>query len=290
MARPRKDFSRFDAGKWEDPALDLASDVRFTNDAPQGDEWLRPGFKDAGWKQGSFAVFNFEGAKDGAPLWARRSFTVKPGWLDNGLVRLISGAWVGPHYLTPARLWLNGTELHGFTQERFNEFAVQHLLRPGENVLAMEFKGGEKFIGLCGAVFLNYRKAPEQSLSLNGVWHGLDAKGGAATLRIPGAASVLHPARTLFVPADWKGRYRVRLFLRGERYSILGAWVNGRLVRRHHHHLGSYCDIDVTDFLRFGEENRLELAHGTEFDHRELGQTFNLQVDEARVDLFPAQE
>lgn len=285
----QQDFTAYDSGKWEDPTLDLAENVRFTNEAPQGDAWLKPGFKDDGWLPGRFAPFNFDGGKDGAPLWARRSFTLKPGWRDNGMIRLISGAWAGPHYLTPARLWLNGVMLHDFSQNQFNEYEVQPLLRPGENVVAMEFQKGEKFIGLCGSVFLNYRKPPARSLPLNGKWHGGDGKGGPATLEIPGAATVLHPARAFVVPAEWQGRYRVRFFAKGEPHSILGVWVNDRLVRRHHHHLGRCCDIDITDFLEFGKENRLELAHGSEYNRRALGEAFNFQLDDARIELFPVE-
>ena len=61
------------------------------------------------------------------------------------------------------------------------------------------------------------------------------------------------------VPADWKGlRVRIDFTSRGDR--LLGAIVNGRYVRRHHHRFGDRTDLDITPFVRFGEENDIVLV------------------------------
>ena len=283
-----RDFSVYDSGKWAEPTLDLSDDACFTNTAPEGD-WTAVKFDDSAWTPAPLDVLNFWGAKENTPVWVRKHFTVDPAWLQSGMTRLISGAWSGPQYLNPTRMVLNGKELHGFTKNNFNEFDVTRLLQPGDNVLAYEIKNGEKYTGIVGNVYLNHRQAPEESLSLNGVWEGSDGKGNPAALTIPGSGRVMHPAKSVFIPESWKGKYRIRFYEVGAPYSVLGVWVNGSLVRRHHHHLGRYCDIDITDALKFGAENRLELAFGTEYNGRALKEVHNFEIEEVRLDLFPAE-
>ncbi len=65
----------------------------------------------------------------------------------------------------------------------------------------------------------------------------------------------------MHIPAEWEGKYLVRLYMEGGQHDTAGAMVNGRLARRHHHWFGTRCDIDITRFLRFGEDNRIELFH-----------------------------
>ena len=281
------DLSAYERGKWVDPTLDLEEDARFTNDAVP-ENWLEPGFDDSGWTPAPLDVLNFWGARPGAPVRVRKRFTVNPEYLQGGLVRLISGSWSGPHYLNPARMWLNGKELHGFTSEHFNEFDVGALLRPGENVVAWEFQGKEPYTGFAGNVYLNYRAMPERSLALDGLWTGTGPDGKEVQLQLPGRGKVLHPGQRLIIPAEWRGKYRVYLFLKGAPRSVLGIWVNGRLVRRHHHHLGRYCDLDLTDYLNFGGENTLELAHAGEEFGRLSGQAPDVELETLRLDLYPA--
>lgn len=279
------DFSPYRTGKWKDPIQDLSEDARFTEVKPSG-SWTARQFNDSAWKKAPLDIFQFWGAKENAPLWVRKTFRVNSSWLENGRVRLISGAWFGPHYQTRTRMLLNGKELHGFTKERFNEYDVTHLLNPGENVLAFEISDGEKYSGFAGNVFLYHRAAPECSFDLSGLWTGYDISGKAKNLPVPGKARLIRPAKKLFVPADWKGKYHVRLYLRGTPQSISGAWVNGTLVRRHHHNLGGYGDIDITGALRFGAENTLELAYPPLHQDDKLKE-HDFMLDSARLDLFP---
>ena len=47
--------------------------------------------------------------------------------------------------------------------------------------------------------------------------------------------------------------------MEGNRESIIGGWINGNMVRRHHHGLGEICDIDITNELKFGQYNTIVL-------------------------------
>ena len=43
--------------------------------------------------------------------------------------------------------------------------------------------------------------------------------------------------------------------------GILGVLVNGHWVRRFHHLIGEHFQLNVTPWIRFGEENEIELVN-----------------------------
>jgi hypothetical protein len=291
LATPKVNFQPYREGKWVDPTVDLRFGAALT-DAPQsGEGWAEPGASEAGWTPCSLGVLNFEGAQPGQPVWARKEFSVPAAWLkDGGQTLLVSAAWSGPHYLGSAQMYLNGKMLHDWTQSTYNEFDVSGVLLPGKNVVGFAFKGDAKYQGFSGNVYLYHRAKPLESVDLTAAWSGANAQGEAIALVLPGKGRIKAPTRTVMIPQEWEGKYQVRLYLVGERSSVLGAFVNERLVRRHHHQLGTRGDIDVTNYLKFGEENTFRLAYGNESngpsaDPKDVP-TWDLAV--VRLDLFPA--
>jgi len=286
LAKPAIDFTPYTRGKWADPTLDLSPDARLTSAAPPDAAWTKPGFDDAAWTPCRLGILRFEGPNVGKPLWVRKRFEVPGAWAARGgKTYLVSAAWSGRHYLGAVRLTLNGVLLHDAPGGSYNEFDVTKLLADGENVVGFEFKGGQPVQGFAGNVYLYHRAAPEKSVSLAGVWDATDAAGRPTTLTLPGTGSVNRPTSRVLIPKEWEGRYQVRLTLEGRRESILGAHVNGRLMRRHHHGLGERCDIDITGALRFGTENTLILAPQGE---PQAGRTSEWNIRILLLDLFPA--
>ena len=78
--------------------------------------------------------------------------------------------------------------------------------------------------------------------------------------------------------------------LTGNRESILGVWINGHLVRRHHHGLGERCDVDITRFLHYGQDNDLRLANQNETNGADPQATavLNWDLRSAQLNLYPA--
>jgi hypothetical protein len=282
-----KDFTKYTVGKWAPTAQSLSENARFTNEQP-ADDWTTATYDDSKWHPSPLDMFTFWGAKENGPIWVRKHFDVDPAWLRSGLVRLISGAWDGPHYQTPTRMILNGRELHDFTKRSFNEFDVTKLLKVRDNILAFEIKAAGQYAGIIGDVYLKHRAAPKESFDLSKGWLGTDAKGGPMALAVPGKTTLIQPQRQIFIPKDWEGKYKIRFFETGDPKSIVGVWVNGVLVRRHHHHLGRYCDLDITRHLKYGAENRLELACTGDLHMRlEDKQPYRFEIDSVHLDLFP---
>jgi hypothetical protein len=293
LAKPTIDFTPYTKGRFADPTLDLRDNARFTNAKP-GESWTAPAFDDAKWTPSSLGIFNLNGAKEKQPLWVRRTFEVPAEWQQQGGdIYLVSGAWSGPQYRDKARLYLNGKMMHDFSDgSNFNyqDYLVTRQLQPGKNVVAFEFAGSEKNIGIVGNVFLYHRVPGERSLNLAGRWDGVDAGGKDVSYTIPGTGSVFAPSRTVAIPLEWQGKYRVRLWLEGSKYSVLGAMVNGTMVRRHHHPLSTRCDIDITDQIKFGQDNTLTLIPQDSAGFiRHDGPAPAFEIREARLELFPVE-
>lgn len=290
LETPKLDLRPYRQGKWVDPTVDLRFGASLTNEPQSGAGWAQPGASAVGWKPCSLGVLNFEGAQPNQPVWARREFTVPAAWLtDGGQTLLVSAAWSGPHYLGSAQMYLNGQRLHDWTQSTFNEFDVTAALLPGKNLVGFAFKGDAKYQGFSGNVYLYHRTKPLQSVDLAGAWSGTNDKGAAITLTLPGQGKLKAPTRTIMIPKEWEGRYQVRLYLVGNPYSVLGTFLNDRLVRRHHHLLGTRGDIDITNFLKFGQENTFRLAYGNETNGPSLDPAMpNWDLSVIRLDLYPA--
>lgn len=293
LAQPTIDFSPYTKGKFADPTLDLRPNAKLLVNAPANDDWTKPGFKDDAWKPCELGLLNSYGALPNQPVYVRKTFNVPAEWLSRGgKIYLTSGSWSGPHYLGAARMTLNGKMLHDYTKSSFNEFDVTDLIKgggSGENVLAFTFKGENKYQGFGGNVWLYYAEPATSSVELGGVWRGTE-NGKQAGLTLPGKGRLQMPTRTVFIPKEWEGRYQVRLYMEGQNTSILGAWINDRMLRRHHHSLGSRCDIDITPNLKFGQDNELILTHHNNRARMplETQDADDWDIKILRLDLYPA--
>ncbi len=257
IKQPTIDFSPYRQGKWADPTLNLRRDgaeLSLTD----------PATGNAKWKPCTVSILNFWGAEPNQPVWLRKTFRVPREWLDaGGRIFLVSGAWSGAHYEGSARLSLNGEQLHDWSRKdyTYREFDVTRLLKDADNELMLAFKGDQKYQGIKGEMYLYHWAPPARRVSLAGTWNATDAERTPITVALPGEVKAWDLSRTVFIPEEWRGKYRIRLYMDGNAHATLGAYVNDRQVRRHHHCFDTVGDIDITNFLRFGEENRLDLLH-----------------------------
>jgi hypothetical protein len=257
LKEPTIDFSPYRQGKWADPTLDLR----------QGGAELSladPATGKAEWKPCQVSILNFWGAEPNQPVWLRKTFTVPQEWQDQGgRIFLVSGAWSGRQYEGGARLTLNGTQLHDFSRTGYGneEFDVTKLLNEGSNVVMLQFKGDQKYQGVKGQLYLYHWTPPARRVSLAGNWQGTDVEHKPITVSLPGNVQGWDLTRKVFIPEEWRGKVRVRLYMDGNAHATLGAFVNDRQVRRHHHCFNTVGDLDITNFLHFGEENTLNLLH-----------------------------
>ena len=316
IRKPTRDFSKYYDGEWRDPTQDLKEGwTLFTNrnrhNCPQiantnvavatGSLGVSENAISAQYLQDSktprsesndnpvnpvknipLDCLQFWGWPEGRGAICRKTFDLAaPAWAAAGepgcgvpaSTRLVVGAWVGPNFLSPATIRLNGSNLVERTMGKYLDFDVAALLRPTGNVLEIEFSDaptGTKFTGMNGSIYLYRREAPEMSFAVRP-----DGGGNRASFG-------------LFAPHEWRGRYRVRLYMDGPRGVPKGVRVRDRFARRHHHNFGNITDIDITDLLRFGETNCVDLGANSPAEQPDKTSAETLTT--LRIDLYPERQ
>jgi hypothetical protein len=249
------DFSPYTKGKFADPTVDLRPDARFTNAMP-GENWYQPAYDDSKWTPAPLSSFRFWGAEPGKPLWVRKTFTVPDDWQHGGgQIRLIVGLKGEGSAGDPAEVKLNGKSLHdigGDFADGLADVDATKAVTGGVNVLTLEYQGKSQVQAVMGDVYLYLRREPVKSLPL-----GL------------GVQSVL-------VPKSWEGKYKVMLYLEGERYAINDANVNDHLLMRARP-FAAPAEFNLTAYLKYGAQNTIRIGPGKS--------PADFKV--ARLDLFP---
>ena len=245
-------------GKFADPTLDLRPKARYTNVKPADGKWLESGFDDKAWTESPLSLFRFWGAEPGKPLWVRKTFSIPEAWRKRaGQIRVVSIVGYGP-YSDSATVWLNGVPMDqigsGFSDGHIDVNATK-FLREGENVLAWEFKGEKPIQAFEGEVYLYFRPEPVQSIPLE------------------------VGEQKVFIPKSWEGKYRITLYLEGERYTISQARINGHSLGRGRPYPAP-AEYNLLAYLKFGEDNSIWVNPGKKPE----------DVRISRLDLFPIDE
>jgi len=282
------DLSPISKGRWIDPTLDLKYKWYWTQATPANDDWVKtggafasPGAKPQPW---NLDVFTAIGADTTKPLYARHTFRVKPEWLADGGITHLTAAGQFFDFATWGTRWdlyLNGQLLK---PDGYFRPDVTALLRPGENVLAMKLQpmNGCKYLGIQGSLYLSHARPPAKVVDLSGDWTA-NATGNGPALHFPGKGSGFAPTRMIDVPADWKDKYIVCYYAKGDPGSAIGAIVNetGVVAKRSP---GSDVEVDITPYLRFGEKNMLSML-STAGDQLDVSHDWDLSKVELHLYL-----
>jgi hypothetical protein len=282
------DFSSIDHGRWIDPTVDLKQEWFWTQADQAGDDWTKSGDAfsgtDAKPQPWVLDIFEAVGADSTKPLFARRSFRVKPEWLhDGGTTTLRAqgqffdfGTWG-----TRSQLWVNGQLLKSSFVD------VSSMLKPGENTIAIRLdpQNGCQYLGVQGSLYLSHARPPAKVVDLAGSWMN-DVNGTAAPLTFPGKGSAFAPSRLVDIPADWKDKYIVCYYAEGDPQSAIGAIINrtGVVAKRTG---GPTTEVDITPYLKFGEKNMISML-STGGD--QLDPTHNWDVSKVELHLYPRSE
>jgi hypothetical protein len=284
------DFSSIDSGRWIDPTVDLKQNWYWTQDTPANDDWTKDGGRFASPGGSGSAqpwvldIFTAVGADSTRPLYARRSFHVKPEWIHDGGVTTLRaqgqffdfGTWG-----TRWQLWVNGQLLKSNLQD------VSSMLKPGDNTIAikLEPQNGCQYLGVQGSLYLSHTRPPSKIVDLSGQWTN-DANATGAPLTFPGKGSGFAPTRWVDIPADWKDKYIVCYYAQGDPQSAIGTIVNetGVVAKRTG---GPVTEVDITPYLKFGEKNELSML-STGGD--QLDPTHNWDIAKVELHLYPRSE
>ncbi len=235
--------------------------------------WLHPGFAAEDWREtapGSWKVLRNDLADYKGTALYRRVFQLPKAW---------NGRTVAFYFYTrsaiqdKAEFYLNGkkflefdrskqhNELHGLRGEVITELLNQN----GENVLAVKVTGGSTVLaGVLDNLYCAIDRRFEPSINLNGDWNAFNADLLTSELiKVPAdRVRARYLQRTFAVPAEWKGK---RIFLRLEtpEINISSAVINnrGKGLNGAFPPFGNRTEINISDFVRPGETNTIELWH-----------------------------
>ena len=287
------DFSSISHGRFVDQAVDLKGDWHWT----QGNTPMTGEVPDSSVAEQTpwmLDVYNTKDADPTKPVYAWKTFTVRPEWLaDGGVTKLVAAAVDGDFSTAQREFHLNGQLLQ---KDGFFNPDVESLLKPGKNVLTVKLAvpTQAKYIGALGAIYLTHTKQPVKTIDLSGTWAanppGIgDARDGTGpTVQFPGKASAFLPTRTIAIPADWKDKYIITYYAVGARGSSVGAIVNETgVIRRHDHLYGDETEVDITPFIQWGKTNTIAMLST---GGQSLDETHDWDISKVELRLYPRSE
>jgi len=235
-------------------------------------DWQMPGFDASQWTELSFGKWNplvdRWKSYEGKGLYLAR-FVIPPAWKGK---RIVLRRFALGHPLTFGEsTWtLNGTSLPTsapLLQLQHSVLDVTDQLRPGENVLGVEIRGGftwggKKLSGIGGAISLEPMDALEESVDITGAWEALQADFlGRQSVPMPGKTRAKSLAKEVEIPAAWAGR-DVFLRVTSPNLWMHAVIVNGQTIRPSSLHVKCFAnqeEFNLKPFLQAGRSNRIEL-------------------------------
>lgn len=189
----------------------------------------------------------------------RRSFTVPQNW--KGDVTLTFESNSGSYFAGEGEAYLDGKKIHGKTNSGLDGFTDASLKPGSTHELAFVITSTGTLSGVRGDAWLWLWPEPAARVDLAGEWsESADALRWTGSVRFPGNSSAFAMKRTATIPATFPGVETPHAYLDIDSGGkIIGALVNGRFVRRYHRITTDRFQLNVTPWIRFGEENQIEL-------------------------------
>jgi hypothetical protein len=229
-----------------------------TDEMPQA--WANPTFDDRDWEVMNLRIWNTPKHADVKHAVFRKTFTVPISW-DDGRIELWIHSWNRSTFVDKARVWLDGELIHDWSSRGLRGELYPEVLKPGSaHTLVIEGQGSGTLNGVRGNAWLNYVPDADTSIDLGGIWiPSADVMRDQPAVELPGAfTNALNLRREVFIPEDLEGQNV--MFSMDASGSMIGVIINGTWVRRHHHNIGDYWDINITPLIRFGESNTIEVS------------------------------
>ena len=154
---------------------------------------------------------------------------------------------------------------------------ISDKVKTGEtHLLALEVEGEGFATGIRGNAWLSYIPSPSESIDLSGDWSpSKDALSYGNPIKLPGQWDAFMAKRKIKLDESLAGK-GVYLRIDSENCSLIGALVNGKWLRRHHHVLGQTTLLNISDLLDLGTENEIEIVN---WNGPGKGKILNLSLD-----------
>ena len=220
-----------------------------------------PQLDDAAWPRMRLGIFTIPDYPGVRHALFRKRFTVPAEW-NTGRIALWIQSWNSDTFLDAGRVYLDGQPLGPAARGGIAGSEVAGVLRPGTtHVLAVEISGPEHLpLGARGPAWLAYHPEPAARADLSGLWEiSTDGLRYAPPAALPGPLAGKAARRNVMIEASHADR-NVVVHAVAENYALAGVLINGRFVLRFRHHLVAEINLNITPWVKFGQDNELILV------------------------------
>ena len=217
-----------------------------------------PNYDDSGWTVSRLGAWLIPEELQTHRLFFRKKFTVPKKW-DDGEIDLWLKGWQGEPVMGRARVWLDGEEILKIDNPQ--DMSAQ--LKPGtEHLLAIELMGeNRQIIGFRGNIWLAYLPKPVATIALGGAWTAsADGMKWDKELTLPGKIEKTAMVKRKIKIDESAANQTVMFWM--DAPGMAEVIVNGHYVRRHHHRIGTRSSLNITPWIKFGEENEFIIPCG----------------------------
>jgi hypothetical protein len=226
---------------------------------------VQPGVDDSSWERRSLGIWSIPDHPDVKHAVLRRTVTIPAEWTTGDLELWISIDRESQVFHDLGRVYVDGVLLQDFAGNAPAGRAANTLMAPGEHVVALEVKGSSPACGVTANAWVYHIPEPDARQDLSGQWTvtGPDGTHDTGAVTLPGSFTGFFAARDVVVDAAHAGSHAV-LFARRPGASLTGALVNGAFVGDAYPatRAGDTMMINITNRLKFGETNHIELLTG----------------------------
>jgi hypothetical protein len=243
--------------------VDLTPDWAFKPLDPKADAapLADPQFNDSDWKRMELGIFSLPDYPEVKHAFFRKRFMVPAAW-NKGRVQMSIQYWNGNTILDRGSIYLDGKLIPNATDGLIDN-DLNGALRAGtSHVLAIEVTSGQsELVGVRGPAWISYHPDPAARLDLSGVWESSPDDLHFAPVTLPGTLEGTAARRTVRIDAAQSAR-TVVVHALGDGRFLRGLIINGRFVTPHHHFLSPEENINITPWVKFGQDNELILLSG----------------------------
>lgn len=225
--------------------------------ADSAQDYLGTEVDDAKWEKVNMGIWNYPDHPEVRHAVLRRQFTVPKNW-TRGRAEFWLRSWNGGTFLSAGQVFIDGKPATNRLSENGAEGVnPDNSLQPGTtHTVAVEIIGKGMLNGSIGPAWLWFWPDPVQSIDLAGTWQlSTDGLSYPASVRLPGKVPGQLLRQSIEIPAAQKNR-RVMIDLETG-WGIHMVIINGHMVARHHHYIGSRWQLDITPLVTFGKNNEI---------------------------------
>jgi hypothetical protein len=257
--------------------LDLTSDWAFQpSDTIQPDVTPKadPKFDDSKWARRDLGIYTIPDNPTAHDGMFRKTFTVPANW-THGRVILWVRAWDGQTIIGKGRIFLDGKLISDNNTGGIEGDEQNGAFKPGStHSLAIDISGPGALLGSRGNVWLAYHPDPAARQDLAGEWESAPDKLRYETpILLPGTGGEA-TRRTVKIDAAQANR-TVVVHSVTEPGRIFGVIINGHAVVRFHHNIGREINLNITPWVKFGEDNEIVLVGSDKVGINEISLEFH---------------